>query len=269
MLYLIHLSFLLIAKSSHAFFPLNTAITSYNKGTPLNRRFVVDEPNLFGENAFDNILDDETDSILLATDISASHPVTEERIDKLLNEALEASIKSVQDTFPSELLLDGSDLNVMEDESLKREIAQIFDRASNDLKAALNEIRTEQQEYAKESAIKSAAKSQLAIQNDLQRMEQAENSMEKMIQKVNFETTQVEKAVQDLKKAQESYDSDPIMKMLNGGIIKQSALAGAILFTLRSGTDTFLMLGGDSSHALPALIQGALAIVCAAYLFFA
>jgi hypothetical protein len=100
-------------------------------------------------------------------------------------------------------------------------------------------------------------------------MNQAEDSMVKMIGKVNRETAEVERAVEELRKAQDSMDSDPIMQMLTGGILKQSALAGTILFTLRSGADIIAMFGGDATHAAPALIQGALALARAAFVVFA
>jgi hypothetical protein len=38
------------------------------------------------------------------------------------------------------------------------------------------------------------------------------------------------------------------MQMASGGIAKQSALAGTILFTLRSGAETVAMLGGDATR---------------------
>ena len=38
------------------------------------------------------------------------------------------------------------------------------------------------------------------------------------------------------------------MQMASGGIAKQSALAGTILFTLRSGAETVAMLGRDATR---------------------
>ncbi|KAI2509832.1 hypothetical protein MHU86_4543 [Fragilaria crotonensis] len=227
---------------------------------------VVNEPKV-GQSAFDEIHDEGNDLILEIDSIADTAVPSEEGIDKLLNKALAESVKSVQDNFPPELLGDGN-LNIMEDGTLKKEIVQIFEKASLDLKAALDEIRIEQEEFARESAEKSVAKTQAATKSDRARMDQAEDAMVQMIRKVNRETAEVEQAVEQLRQAQNSMDSDPIMKVLGGGLAKQAALAGAILFTLRSGADTISMLGGDSVHAAPALLQGVLALVCAAYVFF-
>jgi hypothetical protein len=229
-------------------------------------RSLVDNPKV-EQSAFDSI-EDEGDDINLEVNSVADVVPSQDGIDKLLNKALTESVQSVQDNFPPELLGDGT-LNIMEDETLKKEIAQIFDKASLDLKAALEDIRIEQEEFARQSAQKSIAKTEAAMRSDQARMNQAEDSMVKMIGKVNRETAEVERAVEELRKAQDSMASDPIMQMLSGGLVKQSALAGTILFTLRSGADTVAMFGGDATHAAPALIQGGLALACAAYFVFA
>ena len=230
-------------------------------------RSLVDNPKV-EQSAFDNI-EDEGDDINLEVDSVGENVPSRDGIDKLLNKALAESVQSVQDNFPPELLVDGLSLNIMEDETLKKEIAQIFDKASLDLKAALEDIRIEQEEFARQSAQKSIAKTEAAMRSDQTRMNQAEDSMVKMIGKVNRETAEVERAVEDLRKAQYAMESDPIMQMLTGGLVKQSALAGTILFTLRSGADAISMFGGDATHIAPALIQGALALACAAYVVFA
>jgi hypothetical protein len=92
--------------------------------------------------------------------------------------------------------------------------------------------------------------------------------MEKMLQKVNEETLEVEKAVRDLKAAQEELSDDPLYKLRNGGIVKQASLVGTALFSVRAITEIAAMTGpnGDA-HTLPALIQGAIALLCAAYFF--
>ena len=230
-------------------------------------RSLVDNPKV-EQSAFDNI-EDEGDDINLEVDSVGENVPSRDGIDKLLNKALAESVQSVQDHFPPELLVEGLSLNIMEDETLKKEIAHIFDKASLDLKAALEDIRIEQEEFARQSAQKSIAKTEAAMRSDQTRMNQAEDSMVKMIGKVNRETAEVERAVEDLRKAQYTMESDPIMQMLTGGLVKQSALAGTILFTLRSGADAISMFGGDFTHIAPALIQGALALACAAYVVFA
>ena len=89
-----------------------------------------------------------------------------------------------------------------------------------------------------------------------------------MLQKVNEETLQVEKAVLELKAAQDQLAADPLVKLKAGGIVKQGALVGAALFSVRAIGEVLAMLGPNGElHTIPALIQGAIAIVCAAYFF--
>lgn len=255
-----------VLSPADSFSPMRYPFPQRTSRRILSLRSVVDE-SLVSQSTFDKIEDEGNDVILEIDSLEDVAVSSEEGIDKFLNKALAESIKSLNDSFPPELLGDDN-LNIMEDGTLKKEIAQIFEKASLDLKAALDDIRIEQEEFARESTEKSVAKTVATMRNDQARMDQAEDAMVKMIRNVNRETAEVEKAVDQLRQAQNSMDSDPLMKMLNGGIVKQSALAGAILFTLRSGADTISMLGGDTIHAAPALIQGALALACAAYFSF-
>ena len=96
-------------------------------------------------------------------------------------------------------------------------------------------------------------------------MEMAQGNVKKMLTKVNAETKAVEDAIEDLKVAQQESEGGidtQLVGLKNGGLVKQAALAGSLLFTLRSGSEVVGFLAGDPSHALPALIQGALAIAC-------
>ena len=89
--------------------------------------------------------------------------------------------------------------------------------------------------------------------------------MKKMLTRVNAETKNVEVAIEDLKRAQEDTEGGidtQLVDLKSGGLVKQAALAGALLFTFRGGAEAIGFIGGDPSHALPALIQGALAILC-------
>jgi hypothetical protein len=118
---------------------------------------------------------------------------------------------------------------------------------------------------AKQSAERNARASQAKIEEDEQRLAMAETNMKKMLARVNQETRNVEEAIEDLKRAQEESEGGldgTLSSLKSGGVVKQAALAGALLFTLRAGVDTIGFLGGDPSHAFPALLQGALAIVC-------
>lgn len=121
----------------------------------------------------------------------------------------------------------------------------------------------------KESAEKSAQNSKAMTIEQTARMERAQNSMVRMLDGVNKETVEVEKAVEELKQAQEDLEADPIMKLISGDIFKQGAVAGAILFSIRSSAETVALVGGGgAAHATAALIQGAIALACIAYLFF-
>ena len=96
-------------------------------------------------------------------------------------------------------------------------------------------------------------------------MEVASSNMKKMLVKVNAETKAVEDAIEDLKQAQlasEGGIDGQLVNLKSGGLVKQAALAGGLLFTFRGGVEAIAFLAGDPSHALPALIQGALAIAC-------
>jgi len=96
-------------------------------------------------------------------------------------------------------------------------------------------------------------------------MEVAQGNMKRMLDKVNKETKAVEEAMEELKKAQAASEGGiegQLSDLRSGGLVKQAALAGGLLFTLRSGVETIAFLAGDPSHVLPALVQGALAIAC-------
>jgi hypothetical protein len=232
-------------------------------------RSIVEDPRATTDNVFENIRDDgDVISITNSDQASFDSPIApEDQIDKALNRALSESIHTVEEKLPTELK-DAISMSVMEDEDFKKEVAQIFHKASVDLKEALDDIRREQDEFVKESAAKSAAKTMAAMKEDHYRLNQAEESMVKMIDRVNRESREVERAVDELKKAQANMSKDPLLMIANGGIVKQAALAGALLFTTRSVVDAVAMMSGDSTHAVSALVQGAIALVCVAFLLF-
>lgn len=96
--------------------------------------------------------------------------------------------------------------------------------------------------------------------------------MSRLLNKVKDETDEVEKAMRDLQKAQQELLNDPLMKaadMRSGGIVKQGALAGALLFTFRSLGELLLMTGPNGAdHGVAAAIQGAIAVLCVVLLLF-
>lgn len=126
-------------------------------------------------------------------------------------------------------------------------------------------------ELAKESAARNAKKSQDRIEVEQERLAAAEANMRKLLDKVNQETRNVETAIEDLRKAQTDTEGgvdDQLMSLKNGGIVKQATLVGTLLFSLRSVAEGVAYVGGDTAHLMPAVVQGAIAIVCLiAFLF--
>jgi len=185
---------------------------------------------------------------------------TQKFMDKAIKEALQEAKQqdsSVDVADAKEAFLDNKEI--------MSEIEKIFDKANDDLLEELEEIRIEQAELAKEQAERNSRNTLEKIEENEKRMEIAQGNMKKMLERVNAETKNVEDAIEDLKRAQEESEGGidtQLAGLKSGGLVKQAALAGALLFTLRSGAETIGFLGGDPSHALPALIQGALAIAC-------
>jgi hypothetical protein len=86
------------------------------------------------------------------------------------------------------------------------------------------------------------------------------------LERLNTNTAEVVAAVEDLKRVEAELDRDFLYRLKNGGVAKQSALVGLVLFSVRSIVDSFAYFG-DETHLVPALVQGAIAILCAAYYF--
>ena len=124
---------------------------------------------------------------------------------------------------------------------------------------------------AKESAERNSKQSAEKIEEDQQRLAMAEANMRKYLDKVNEETKNVEAAIEELKRAQvesEGGIDSQLSTLKSGGIVKQATLVGTLLFGLRAAAETVAFLGGDASHLLPAIVQGAIAVVCfAAFIF--
>jgi len=185
---------------------------------------------------------------------------TQKFLDKAIEEALlEAKEKdsNVDAKDAKEAFLDNKEI--------MSEIEIIFDKANNDLLEELEDIRIEQASLAKEQAERNSRNSLEKIEETEQRMEIAQGNVKKMLVKVNAETKAVEDAIDELRDAQAASDGgidSQLSGLKNGGLVKQAALAGGLLFTFRGGTEAIAFLAGDPSHAIPALIQGALAIAC-------
>lgn len=118
---------------------------------------------------------------------------------------------------------------------------------------------------AKESATRNAKQSQDRIDEEQERLAVAEANMRKMLDKVNQETKNVESAIQDLKQAQVDMEGgvdDQLISLKSGGIVKQAALVGSLLFSFRSLVEGSVYLAGDPTHLMPATLQAVIAIVC-------
>ena len=92
--------------------------------------------------------------------------------------------------------------------------------------------------------------------------------MSQLIGRVQQETAQVEAAVEELKLAQSQMDNNAVSKLKQGGIVKQGTLAGFLLFAGRSLVESVTVVTGSNNGDLgAALVQGVIAMACAAYFF--
>jgi len=123
-----------------------------------------------------------------------------------------------------------------------------------------------QQQLAQARATANAQQAQDTAEQDAARLAAAEASAQAMMKNVQKETAAVEQAVQEFQKAQAALDQDFITKLRRGGPVKQASLVGLALFSVRSILDSLVALN-DPSYLPVALIQGVIAIVCAAIFF--
>ena len=125
-----------------------------------------------------------------------------------------------------------------------------------------------QQKLANAQAGVKAKKAGASVQEDAQRLMNAERSMQTQLGRVAREAEEVEKAAVILRAAQTELDQNFVVKLRKGGLPKQGALAGFVLFSVRSIIDTTTAIASDDSTMLTmALAQGAIAIVCAVIFF--
>lgn len=129
---------------------------------------------------------------------------------------------------------------------------------------------------SQESVIQSGSKQGLDyLYSRKQRISEAEESVTRLIRKVARETEEVQKAMEglELAKNQASGDSgsgsieDTALELKKGGVIKQAALVGSLLFGSRAITETILVLSSPygEEHFLSAIVQALIALACAAY----
>lgn len=158
---------------------------------------------------------------------------------------------------------------LLQDDELRKGIEEIFDRAGDKLRVEVETMKKEQEAVTQEASQRGMD----YIESEKQRLAQAEDSVSRLIQKVARETDEVQKATQELERAITEDDGGSIegtaLDLKKGGITKQAALVGALLLGSRAVTETILVVGspyGDQ-HFVPAILQGAIALACAAYFF--
>ena len=108
------------------------------------------------------------------------------------------------------------------------------------------------------------------LESEKQRISEAEASVSRLINKVAKETDSVQKAMEDLELAKNEAGSgggieNTALDLKQGGIVKQAALVGLLLFGSRAFTETILVVGSPygNEHFVPAVLQGAIALACA------
>lgn len=172
-----------------------------------------------------------------------------------LNQALAEALQQVQVNSPSAVD------SILDDPQFMNEIEAIFERGNAQLLEGLEAVRREQEQLTQASI--QQAQEQKDDSETQARLEAAERSIQTVLNRVQQERTNVEQAVQDLQRAQEQEPTSNRLLQLKQSPVKQGALIGFLLFTLRSLTDSFSALN-DPSQWTVALVQGAIALACAA-----
>jgi len=125
----------------------------------------------------------------------------------------------------------------------------------------------QQQAYAASKAADSAQQAMDDYEASQEaRLTAAEDAVKIWLERVKTEQSAVQQAVNDLTAAQKEMDGGALSKLRAGGLPKQMALVGLLLFSVRSIVDTVAALT-DPSLMMGALVQAGIALACAAYLF--
>ena len=108
--------------------------------------------------------------------------------------------------------------------------------------------------------------------DNVKRLQNAEKSIQTILKRVDVETSNLEKAVDDLNAANSQIENDFIWKLKRGGLPKQAALAGLLLLSVRSILESITAVSSvtaidSEAHLYAALIQGVIAMVCAVIFF--
>ncbi|GAX25026.1 hypothetical protein FisN_2Lh311 [Fistulifera solaris] len=244
-------------------------LTSTSTPTPeqevlLYKNMVQELEQTTEEDLYSNVLQDMGGGSGASLSVSATEQGKTADIPKpttsadFLNQALSEALQQVQVNTPSAVD------SILDDPELMNEIEAIFERGNAKLLEGLEAVRREQEQLTKASI----AAQQQTKEEDAEtqaRLDAAERSMQSMLQRVNQERSNVEQAVQDLQRAQEQEEN--VLLKLKQNPLKQGALIGFLLFSFRSLTDSFAVLNDPSQDWAMALVQGAIALACAAVFY--
>lgn len=205
----------------------------------------------------------------------------EDFMSKAVTEAL-TEVAAAKDlsgvNTPPEDMGDTKDIAVaaeqlLEDEQLRKEIEEIFDRAGDKLRMEVAAMKKEQEAFTKVAEDQGLE----YVESEKQRLSEAEESVSRLIQTVAARTNEVQEAMEELERAKDEAGDGSgggiektALDLKQGGLIKQASLVGGLLFGSRAFTETILVLGSSNGgdHVVSAIAQAAIALVCVGYFFF-
>ncbi|KAL9181502.1 hypothetical protein ACHAXT_010307 [Thalassiosira profunda] len=243
--------------------------------TPAEEASVLDDADGIGTSDKTPLTTADVTTDILTQEVTPSLSM-EEFMSSAIQEAvteLESSERSTEDAGPGrtdEIAKTAEQL--LEDEELRKEIEAIFDKAGEKLRLEVDAMKREQ-----EALTQGASKQGLEyLELEKQRISEAEESVSRLIQKVARETDAVQQAMEDLELAKNQASGegsgsieDTALDLKKGGIVKQASLVGLLLFGSRAVTETILVVSSPygEQHFVPAALQAAIALACAAYFF--
>eukprot|EP00577_Skeletonema_sp_RCC1716_P001231 CAMPEP_0113430516 /NCGR_PEP_ID=MMETSP0013_2-20120614/33052_1 /TAXON_ID=2843 ORGANISM="Skeletonema costatum, Strain 1716" /NCGR_SAMPLE_ID=MMETSP0013_2 /ASSEMBLY_ACC=CAM_ASM_000158 /LENGTH=375 /DNA_ID=CAMNT_0000319365 /DNA_START=197 /DNA_END=1323 /DNA_ORIENTATION=- /assembly_acc=CAM_ASM_000158 len=199
----------------------------------------------------------------------------EDFMSKAVTEAL-TEVAAAEDlsgvNSPPEDMGDTKDIAVaaeqlLEDEQLRKEIEEIFDRAGDKLRMEVAAMKKEQEAFTKVAEDQGLE----YVESEKQRLSEAEESVSRLIQTVAARTNEVQDAMEELERAKDEAGDGSgggiektALDLKQGGLIKQASLVGGLLFGSRAFTETILVLGSSNGgdHVVSAIAQAAIALVC-------
>ena len=126
---------------------------------------------------------------------------------------------------------------------------------------------------SEEESAAATAQREAEIKATMDQVGAYEKKVEMMVGRVQKETSNVEREVENLKNLQRTIDKDPLLRLSNFSnqpLPKQALLAASLLSFIRGGGDALSIVtsGDPGTYALPAAAQLGFALVAiSAYLF--